>query len=124
MELNNIIFPFLLSIFVFFISKSLLYIFNKKNINLLKDDQFNKPQAFHENSTYRLGGSVIFLSLSIVFFYLFSSQKYFIAEYVSFCTLFFFLGFADDLKIDIKPKFRLFIMISFYYFLLFFTNLE
>ena len=90
MELNNIIFSSLLVLFVFFVSKTLLQAFNKKEFKILKDDQFDKPQAFHENFTYRLGGVVIFLSLSILLFYLFVSEKYFIAEYISFCSLFFF----------------------------------
>ena len=124
MELNNIIFSSLLVLFVFFFSKFLLLAFNKMELNILKDDQFNKPQAFHENSTYRLGGVVIFLSLGIIFLYLFASEKYFKTEYISFCTLFFFLGFVDDLKIDVKPKFRLFIMIAFLLFLIIFHEFK
>ncbi len=120
MELSNIIFSSLLVLFVFLISKFLLQKFQKIEFNILKDDQFDKPQAFHENSTFRLGGVVIFLSLVILFFYLFISEEYFIAEYISFCTLFFFLGFADDLKIDLKPKFRLFTMLAFLLFLIIF----
>jgi len=120
MELNNIIFSSLLPFFVFFIAKFLMYFFHDKKFNLLNDDQFNKPQAFHENSTYRMGGLIIFLSISTLFFYLFLSQQYIIEEYISFCTLFFLLGFIDDLKIDIKPKLRLFIMIFFLLFLLIF----
>ena len=104
MELNNIIFSFLLPIFVFLISKYLLHVFNSKKINILNDDEFNKPQAFHENSTFRLGGLIIFLSLSVVFLYLFLSNKYYFPEYISFSILFFFLGFFDDLKIDIKQS--------------------
>ena len=34
-------------------------------------------------------------------------------EYITFCTLFFILGLVDDLKINIRPKFRLLIMIFF-----------
>jgi len=124
MELNNIIFSSSLILFVFFISKFFLHFFNKTEFKILKDDQFNKPQAFHENSTYRLGGLIIFLSLSFVIFYLFVSKKYFISEYISFCILFFFLGFFDDLKIDIKPKFRLFLMIIFLIFLIIFHEFK
>ena len=120
MELNNIIFSFLLPIFVFFVSKYFLKFFNKKKFNFLNDDQFNKPQAFHVNSTYRLGGTIIFLSLSILFFYSYISEIYFLPEYITFSILFFFLGFVDDLKIYIPPKFRLLIMISFLLFLVIF----
>jgi len=34
-------------------------------------------------------------------------------EYLSFCIVFFILGFADDLKLNIRPKFRLLVMIAF-----------
>ena len=117
MELNNIIFSSGLVLLVYSLSKFLLFFFNKFQIKLLADDQFNKPQAFHKISTYRLGGFIIFLSLIILFLYLFVTDNFFLTEYMSFCTLFFLLGFADDLKIEIKPKFRLFIMIIFLIFL-------
>ena len=77
------------------------------------DNQFKKPQAFHENPTYSIGGLIIFSLLVLVFLYLFFYQNIFFFEYISFCTLFFLLGFVDDLKINVKPKFRLFIMIIF-----------
>ena len=70
-ELNNIIFSFLLLFFVYFTGKYLLYVFNKSKVDLLVDNQFDKPQAFHENSTYRLGGTIIFSSLVVVFLYLY-----------------------------------------------------
>ena len=124
MELNNITFSVLLILFVFFLSKSFLHVFNKTEFQILKDDQFSKPQAFHESYTYRLGGLIIFLSLTCVFFYLFVSEKYFIFEYISFCILFFILGFLDDMKIDIKPKFRLFMMIIFLIFLIIFHEFK
>ena len=125
MELSNIIFSFLLVCFVFFLSKYSLYVINKKEFNLLDDDQFNKPQAFHINSTSRLGGVIIFLSLIIVFLYIFfKKEEYLLVEYISFCSLFFLLGFIDDLKIDIAPKFRLFIMIVFLLFLLIFHEFK
>ena len=60
MELNNIIFSLFLIFFGYFFSKYLLLIFKKSKSNLLTDNQFKKIQAFHENSTYRLGGVIIF----------------------------------------------------------------
>ena len=63
MELNNIIFSFFLIFFGYFFSKYLLLILQKSKSIFLADNQFDKPQAFHENSTFRLGGVVIFLSL-------------------------------------------------------------
>jgi len=110
MALNNIIFIFFIIFFGFIFNKYLLFFFKKINTNLLVDDQFNKPQAFHENSVPRLGGIVLYLSLATVFIYLFFSKNIFSLEYISFCSLFFILGFIDDLKINIAPKFRLIIM--------------
>ena len=113
MELNNIIFSFLLLFLGYFLKKYFLVMFQKSKFNLLNDDQLKKPQAFHENSTYRLGGIIIFSLLILVFLYLFFSKNIFFIEYISFCTLFFLLGLIDDLKIYISPKFRLLTMIGF-----------
>ena len=88
MNLNNLILIFLIIGFGLLFYGYCLLILNKYKPKLLIDDQFNKPQAFHENSTYRLGGLIIFLSLSFVIFYLFVSKKYFISEYISFCIWF------------------------------------
>ena len=122
MELNNIISPFLLLLFGYLFSKYFLLIIKKSKSDLLSDNQFQKPQAFHRNSTYRLGGLIIFSLLILVFLYLYVSKNIFFSEYISFCTLFFLLGFVDDLKIDIKPKFRLFIMILFLIFLVIYNK--
>ena len=113
MELNNIIFTLFIVFFGYFFSKHLLSIFIKSKSNLMNDNQFLKTQAFHEDSTYRLGGVIIFSLLTVVFLYLYFFEKVFYPEYVSFCTLFFLLGLVDDLKINILPKFRLLIMIAF-----------
>ena len=113
MELNNIIFTILIFFFSIFFNKYLLFFLKKTNSRLLSDDQFKKPQAFHVNSTYRLGGFTIFSLLAIVFLYLFFSKNIFFFEYISFCSLFFVLGFLDDLRIYLQPKFRLLIMIVF-----------
>ena len=107
MELNNIVFPVLLLIFSYFLNKYILNIFYKSKYKLLADSDYNKPQGFHERTTYRLGGISIFLSLSITFLYLAISKNIYFPEYTSFCSFFFLLGLLDDLKINILPKFRL-----------------
>ena len=122
MELNNIIFYFLAFCLGFILNKYFLFVLKKKNFNSLSDDQFDKPQAFHKNSTYRLGGLTIYLTLIPAFFYLYYTKNIFYFEYVSFCTLFFVLGFLDDLKINIRPKFRLIIMIGFLVILIIFNQ--
>jgi len=110
MALNNIIFIFFIIFFGFIFNKYLLFFFKKINTNLLIDDQFSKPQAFHKNSVPRLGGITLYFLLALAFIYLFLSKNIFSFEYISFCSLFFILGFIDDLKINIAPKFRLIIM--------------
>jgi len=111
MEFNNIIFILLFILFGFFLKKYLLFFFKKAKLGVLVDKQFKKPQAFHSTPTYRIGGSTSFILFFTVFLYLFFSKNIFIAEYISFCTLFFLLGLVDDLDINIKPKFRLFFMV-------------
>ena len=112
-ELNNIIFSFLLIFFGYFFNKYLLLIFIKSKSNFLSDNLFDKPQTFHENNTYRLGGVTIFSLLILVFLYLYFFKNIIFFEYISFCTLFFLLGLVDDLKVNIAHKFRLMIMIAF-----------
>ena len=113
MESSKILFTFFFIFFSFIINKYFLSISKKNKFNLLKDNQFQKPQAFHLNPTFRLGGITIFFSLILVFLYLFFFKNIFILEYISFCTLFFLLGLVDDFKINIRPKFRLLAMIVF-----------
>ena len=113
MVLNNIIFSIFIVFFTFFLSKLLLFKFDKSKIRILSDDQFKKPQAFHENSTYRLGGLIIFIPLIIVYLYMFFFKNIFYLEYILFSSLFFILGFLDDLKLNLRPKLRLFLMIIF-----------
>ena len=112
MELNSIIFPFILLCLGYILNKYFLLFLNKNNFKYLIDNQFDKPQAFHQSPTYRLGGLTIFLTLSVVFLYLYFTKGIFYIEYASFCILFFILGFFDDLKVNIRPKFRLLIMIG------------
>ena len=56
MELNNILFASLLLLFSFFLNKYILSLLSKSKSTLLADNDYKKPQAFHEISTYRLGG--------------------------------------------------------------------
>ena len=122
MELNNIIFSFLLLFFGYFFNKYILKLLYSSKCNYLIDSDYEKPQAFHEKSTYRLGGTTFFLLLMITFLYLFISKNIFFFEYISFCTLFFLLGFIDDLKVKIAPKFRLMIMVAILVFLVIYNK--
>ena len=122
MDLNNLILIFFLIGFNLFFYKYFLLIINKYNPRFLIDDQFKKPQAFHKSTTSSAGGLGLFFSLLIILcnFLLFKNIIFF--EYLSICTLFFLLGFVDDIRIDIKPKIRLALMIIFLIFLIKYNN--
>ena len=113
MSLNNLILISFLIFFNLFFYKNFILIINKFNTKLLVDDQFKKPQAFHEHPVSTSGGLAIFLSFLILSLYFFLEKKIIYYDYISFCALFFFLGLLDDLKLNIRPKFRLLLMIGF-----------
>ena len=120
MDLNNLILIFFLIGFNLFFYKYFLLIINKYNPKFLIDDQFEKPQAFHKSTISSAGGIGLFFSLLIILcnFLLFKNIIFF--EYLSICTLFFLLGFIDDIRINIKPKIRLVLMVIF---LIFFNEI-
>ena len=111
MFFNDLIFIFTLIIYCYIQNRFLLYIFNKNKLTLLLDNNFKKPQAFHQYPTNRIGGISIFIPICLTCIYLFYSKNIFYFEFISFCSVFFILGILDDFKIDIRPKFRLIIMI-------------
>ena len=113
MLFKDLIFIFILILYSYIQNKFLLYIFNKNKIRHLSDNDFKKPQAFHENSTYRLGGIAIFVPMIIIFGYLYFYKNILQIEFITFCILFFILGLLDDFNTNVRPKFRLLIMILF-----------
>ena len=113
MDLNNLTLIFFLIVFGILFYKYFLLIINKYNLKLIIDDQLRKPQAFHTSPIPSVGGTGIFFSLLIVHFYFLLFEGIFFFEYLSFCAIFFILGFSDDLKLNIRPKFRLLVMIAF-----------
>ena len=113
MDLNNLFLFFILVGFGLFFYKFLLSIVLKKRPLFLVDNQFKKPQAFHENPISIAGGTGIFYSFIILIFYFFFNKELLFLEYLLFCSFFYFLGLADDLKIYFKPKIRLVLMILF-----------
>ena len=111
MDSNNLIFIFFLIIFNIFFYKYFLIILKKISPELLVDNQFKKPQAFHEFSISTSGGTLIFFSFLILcLFFLFTKQVIYY-EYLSFCIPFFLLGLLDDLRLNIRPKFRLILIV-------------
>ncbi len=124
MALNNIISLLFIIFFGFFFTKYVLFFFKKINTNLLIDNQFKKPQAFHENAIPILGGIILYFLLATIFAYLYFSKNIFSFEYISFCSFFFILGLVDDLKINIPPKFRLIIMTTLLVVLIISSNIQ
>ena len=123
MDLNNLILFFILLGLSLFFYKYFVVILGNYYPKLLVDDQLNKPQAFHEFPVSIFGGISIFLSFLILMFYFFFSKKFFYYDYFSFCSLFFILGFSDDLKLNLRPKFRLLAMTVFLITLVIFNKL-
>ena len=111
MDLNNLILFLILISFSLFFYKYFVLFLNKFNPKLLVDDQFKKPQSFHETPISISGGTGIFSSFLILNLYLFFSKEIIYYEYLSFCSLFFILGLSDDLKLNLRPKFRLLSML-------------
>ena len=80
---------------------------------ILLDQDFNKPQAFHQSPISRSGGiaGVISFNIFFVFYYLIYSKILF--EYLFICNLMFLIGLLDDFKFKISPFRRLILMIIF-----------
>ena len=77
----------------------------------LLDNDFGKPQAFHSFPITRSGGIAIIISFTIflgIYYLLYSKILY---NYLFVSYLMFLIGFLDDLKINIKPINRLFLML-------------
>ena len=90
MDLNNLIlFLFLIGFSIFFY-KYFLAILHKYNSKLLIDDQFTKPQAFHEFATSIAGGLGIFFSLLIIIFNFSLFKNIIFFEYLSICCSWFY----------------------------------
>ena len=123
MDLNNLFFLLLLVSFSLFFYKYFLLLLKKYNLKLLIDEEFTKPQAFHDLPVSTSGGVGIFFSFLILCLYSFLSNQIIYYEYLSFCTLFFILGLSDDLKLNLRPKFRLLAMIFFLIILVIFNKL-
>ena len=111
----------LITFFIFLIINK--YSHKIKN-GILFDQDFLKPQAFHQSPVSRSGGiaGVISINVFLVFYYLIYSKILF--EYFFICNLMFLIGFLDDLKIKISPSKRLILMIIFLFFCIRFVPIE
>ena len=111
----------LITFFIFLIINK--YSHKIKN-GILFDQDFLKPQAFHQSPVSRSGGmaGVISFNIFLVFYYLIYSKILF--EYFFICNLMFLIGFLDDLKIKISPSRRLILMIIFLFLFIRFVPIE
>ena len=100
----------LLTFFIFLLISKYSYKFKK---GILLDQDFSKPQAFHESAISRSGGlaGVISLNIFFIIYYLIYSKAFF--DYIVVCNLMFFIGFLDDVRTKISPSKRLILMIIF-----------
>ena len=99
------------SLITFFIVLITQKIFNNEN-GILLDQDFNKPQAFHKVPVARSGGVAAIISLTTFFLmYYFFFQEVLI-DYLLLSSFLFFLGFLDDIKVNMSPNIRLFLMIA------------
>ena len=111
----------LITFFIFLIINK--YSYKIKN-GILFDQDFQKPQAFHQSPVSRSGGiaGIISFNIFIIFYYFIYSNILF--EYLFICNLMFLIGFLDDLKIKISPFRRLILMIIFLFLCIRFVPIE
>ena len=120
MVLDKVIFFYLL---IFLIN----YILIKKNnfffTKRIFDKNFLKPQSFHKIPTIRIGGIIIYILIlaNLFFFY---DKSNFIYSIIFLGSLFYFLGFAGDIQIHIKPEVRLIIMLILSFFIIYLFSIK
>ncbi len=113
---NNLIFiPFIFYILYFFLK-------NTKFVLKLTDQDYVKPQSFHNLPTPRLGGVLIILTTLIFIFFI--NFHFLSNQIILFLILNFFLGFIDDLKFIVNPFKRFFIFLIFNLILIFIFELK
>jgi len=114
------IFAFI-TFFIFLIVSKYSY---KLNNGILMDEDFLKPQAFHNEAISRSGGIASIISLFVffgIYYLLFSKILY---EYILLCSSLFLVGYLDDIKMKVSPNLRLTLMIIFLVIYIFFLPIE
>jgi len=111
----------LLTFFIFFLISKYSYKFQN---GILMDQDFSKPQAFHQMAISRSGGLAGIISLNIFFIIYFLIYSKIIFEYLFLCNLMFFIGFLDDVRTKISPLKRLALMIFFLFILIHFIPIK
>ena len=97
----------LMTFFIFLIIEKI----SNKNIDgVLLDNDFSKPQSFHDHAVSRSGGIGCFLSLMLflsIYFLLYSQILY---TYFFIGLSLFLIGYLEDIKKKISPNLRLILM--------------
>ncbi len=98
----------LISFFIFLLVSKYSH---KIKSGALLDQDFSKPQAFHDTPVTRSGGIAVIISLGFFFFIYYLLYGDFLYNYIFISCSVFAIGFLDDLRVNIKPLSRLGIMI-------------
>ena len=97
----------LISFFIFLIISKFSHKFRN---GALLDEDFLKPQAFHEIPVTRSGGIAVIISFSIFLVIYYLLYEKILYDYIFISYSVFLIGFLDDLRININPFKRLIIM--------------
>jgi UDP-N-acetylmuramyl pentapeptide phosphotransferase/UDP-N-acetylglucosamine-1-phosphate transferase len=111
--------------FLSFLTIVITFIFIKNHNFFLRfaDNELNKPQAFHRVPTLRIGGLILYLlSLFCIFFYI--DFNIFLFSIIALGSLFFLIGFFEDIKFKISPIARLTLMMIFSYVIIYYLNIK
>jgi len=100
-----------ISLLSFFVALLISKFSNKIGNGILLDYDFEKPQAFHKELTPRSGGLACIISLTSFFILYNLLFKEFLFDYFILSVLIFSIGFLEDIKFKISPKYRLILMI-------------
>ena len=95
----------------FFVTLVIQKISSKIGNGILLDQDFDKPQSFHQKPITRSGGIAALISLMvfIIMYYLLFGKI--LNDYLFLSTSLFLIGFVDDIKFKTNPNVRLFLMI-------------
>jgi UDP-GlcNAc:undecaprenyl-phosphate GlcNAc-1-phosphate transferase len=120
MVLGKLTFFFLLGILLnYILIKKYNFFFTKK----IFDKNFSKPQSFHKIPTIRIGGITIYISI-LIYLLFFNEKNNFIYSIIFLGSIFYFLGFAGDIQINIKPEARLIVMILLSFLIIYLLNIK
>ncbi len=100
----------LITFFIFLIIEKFSYKLSKGS---LLDNDFDKPQSFHDEAVSRSGGIACQISLFLIIYFYYVIFDQILFEYIFIGTSLFLIGYMDDIKIMISPIIRLLLMVFF-----------